>query len=214
MAATDVYGVTISSGFTGQIAEQIYFYEQANSAGGSGASDLAAEVIATLIPLIADVIQTDVPFVNVRTVCLFNAADWDDTNIGGAITGTRTGQAMPGFVVAAFKSAKPTSSQAPARKRFGNLSESDVQGNGLQDVSGYFTALNTLATGLGAALVGASSATYDPVIVKRIGYVTPGGKDAYRLPATLGECVTFPAINWTWSNVVTSQITRKIGRGT
>jgi len=208
----DILSVTLSSGFTGNQADQMFFYKF--TSGGSGnASDLATEFRDEVVPLIAAILQNQVPIFHTRTVNLFNDADWEDFPISPAEMGTRTGQPLPPINVAAFKSAKPSSSQAPARKRFGALSESDVQGNGLQDVSGFFAALNALATKLGEAMVTGTGNTYEPVIVKRIAYTAPSGKKAYRLPASQAEADDFPAINWGWDNVVTSQITRKLGRG-
>jgi len=213
MAINDVYGVTTVSGFTGNIAEQTYFYELVSGSGSASAADLATEFRDEVVPLILDIIQTDVPLYSTRTVNLFDDADWEEYLYSTAPTGTRVGQAMPPFVVAGFKSAKPTSSQAPARKRYGSLSESDVQGNGLQDVSSYFDALDALAAKLGEPMITGTANTYNPVIVKRISYTTSGGKTAYRLPEGQFESITFPATNWQWTNIVTSQITRKLGRG-
>lgn len=213
MAIGDIYGITLVSGFAGNIAEQVFFYELTSGSSSASAPDLAAEFRDEAVPLIGNVIQTDVPIYSTRTVNLFDDVDWEEFVYNPVITGARVGQAMPPFVVAAFQSAKPSSSQAPARKRFGALSESDVQGNGLQDVSAYFTALTALATKLGEPMITGTGNTYNPVIVKRIKYTTTGGKTAYRLPESLVEAITFPAVNWSWDNIVTSQITRKLGRG-
>lgn len=211
-ALNDILGLTLSSGFTGNQADQIFFYKFVSGGSGS-ASDLDIEFRSEVVPLIAAILQEDVPIFQTRTVNLFNDADWKETLISPIVMGTRTGEPLPPINVAAFKSAKPSSSQAPARKRFGALSESDVTGNGLQDVSGFFTALDALAVKLGEDMVTGTGNTYEPVIVKRIPYLAPSGKKAYRLPASQAEADDFPAINWSWDNVVTSQITRKLGRG-
>jgi len=208
----DILSITISSGFTGSQADQAFFYKFISGGSGS-ASDLSIEFRDEVVPAIADILQEDQPIFHARTVNLFNDSDWNDYPISPAIMGTRAGQALPSINVAGFKSAKPSSSQAPARKRFGSLSESDVQGNGLQDVTGYFDALDALAVILGEDMVTGTGNTYSPVIVKRIAYTTTGGKIAYRLPGSQSESVSLPAINWTWDNVVTTQVTRKPGRG-
>jgi len=213
MAVNDVYSIKMRSGFAGSNGLQMFTYKVLSETTGATAPLVAAEFRADVVPAILDILQEDQPVYNVRTVNLFDDVDWEDYNYGTTPLGTRAGQALPSINVAGFESAKPSSSQDPARKRFGALSESDVQGNGLQDVSGYFAALNALAAQLGANLTDTAGNIYQPVVVKRIKYTTPGGKEAYRLPEGQFESVTFGAINWSWDNVVTSQVTRKPGRG-
>jgi len=208
----DYLSVTLKSGFTGNIADQAFFYKFVSGSSGS-ASDLAAEFRDEVVPLLAAILQNQVPIRSTRTVNLFNNADWEDFPITPNEMGTRSGEPLPPINVVGFLSAKPTSSQQPARKRFGAISEADVTGNGIQNTSGYFAALDALAVKLGEDMVTGTGNTYEPIIVKRIAYTAPSGKKAYRLPENSGEGVDFPAIGWGWSNVATSQITRKLGRG-
>jgi len=215
MALNDLFVLTLTMGIEGGLMKLPFSYRSANSSLLSSSADLRGAFFDDVIPLIAGVVVGLTEFSKIETVNLFDIADFDEYNYPTPAFGTRTGQALPFFNAAAFVSQKPVVGQRPARKRFGYLSESDVQGQGLQDVSGYFAALDALAAQLGANLTTLVGTEYEPQIIKRIKYTTPSGKDAYRFPNSPAEAAGgfFPAINWTWSNIVTSQITRKFGRG-
>lgn len=215
MALNDLFVVTLTMGVDGGLMKLPFSYRSANASLLASSVDLREAFFDDVIPLIAGVVVSLTQFSRIDTLNLFDPADFDEYIYPSPAFGTRTGQSLPFFNAAAFKSQKPEAGQRPARKRFGYLSESDVQGQGLQDVSGYFAALDALAAQLGTNLTRLTGTEYEPQIIKRIKYTTPSGKDAYRFPNSPEEAEDgyFPAINWTWSNIVTSQITRKFGRG-
>lgn len=213
MTINDIYIVSVRSGAAGSEMLQDFAYTVTGAASPSDAEEVRTAFIDQVVTAWVDVIQFQTELTRFVTRNLFDPADWEEYIPAAPILGQRAGQALVLFAAAAFKSRKPTSSQQPARKRFGYLSEDDVQGGGLQNTLGYFAALDDLATELGSDLAPISGNFYSPTIVKRIPYTTPGGNTAYRYPANLGEAVVFPALDWQWSSVVTSQVTRKAGRG-
>lgn len=215
MAANDLFVLTLTMGVEGGLMKLPFSYRSVNSSLTTSSADLRDAFYDDVIPLIAGIVVGLTEFSRIDTVNLFEPEDFDEFIYPSPAFGTRTGQSLPFFNAAAFKSAKPKAGQAPARKRFGYLSESDVQGQGLQDVSGYFAALDALATQLGTNLTPLTGAEYEPEIIKRIPYTTPSGKTAYRFPNSAVEAGEnrWKAKDWTWSNIVTSQITRKFGRG-
>ena len=103
-----------------------------------------------------------------------------------------------------------TSDTRPGSKRFGGVDEAQIT-DGVVTDAGTITGMNDLADQLADQLVDTTLGLVAwgvPVIVKRI---LDG--DTYRLPTSLGELVTNTIIGAAASLIVSSQNSRKIGRG-
>ena len=102
------------------------------------------------------------------------------------------------------------------RKAFPGLAESQVGDAGAL-VGSAITLGGLVATALGEKRVSALTTVFyvelQPVVVKRILYQTPKGREAYRLPANSGEGVSYDATNWAVYPYTSTQNSRKRGRG-
>jgi len=213
MPANDVYSVTMTSGLTNAIVVNVFFYKAAAGATTASAS-LLRQAFATGVQLPMEaIVTTSTPFVKIDVKNLFDDADFEQFLYSPQPTGDRTGDTISFFVALKFKSAKPTSSQQPARKAVGYISASDVAGGQIGSDVTYRGLIDDVATAFGATLTDGSANDYVPSIVKRIPYTTPGGNPAYRLPTNSGETVSFPAVNWQWDPVLKPQVSRTVGRG-
>lgn len=213
MAANDVYSVTVKMGEPGAQVINVFFYQASPSSASATAIGLRTSFDAAVRVAMQGILSTGLFFNSIDTVNLFDNSDFENYLYAVRPAGLRPGQIIPSFNAFKFKSAKPTSSQQPARKAFGYISETDVGGSSIVTGGSFQTAANTLATQLGTNLVLAGPMTFQPVIVRRIPYTTPSGKPAYRLPEGLGESTTFPAINWSYDTVIRPQVSRTFGRG-
>jgi len=213
MAANDVYSVTVNGSAFGNAVINVFFYKADSGSGSADSEELRAVWRSGVEGPMCDILSNQYGLLSIDTLNLFDNSDFENWITGSVIDGNRTGEAAPNFVVVKFKSAKPTSSQQPARKAFSPLSENDINGGIVNSGTYSTTNLTALATVLGQDLVGGAGSIFTPVIVKRIPYTTTGGNPAYRLPASLGESVTFPATSWTWDTSLSPQATRKLGRG-
>lgn len=121
----------------------------------------------------------------------------------GERAGTRSyssGEALPTFVAAGVRLIVATRSTRPGQKRFPFLMEADVNGAGLQ--SGYSTILATLMGTLTANMTLGAPAAGVVLVPSVVGLNADG-------TIRTSQVVTGYSIN---SNV-TSQVSRKIGRG-
>ena len=122
----------------------------------------------------------------------------------GEWAGTRTppaGDWLPMFVGAGVRLSVATRVTRPGQKRFSYLTEADCDGTLL--LTAYSTLLNTLMTTLAANMVlgaPALAAELQPVVVR---------KD----PTTGLPTASQPVTGYIISNNVTSQVSRKAGRG-
>lgn len=214
MAANDVYLITFVGGNEYSTTENTFTY-RANSANPDASAIELGEVFREdVVPAIRAILAAEWGCLNMTVKNLFDDSDFEQYVFSSSFPGLRSGETLPFFVTLNFKSAKPSLSQDPARKLMGWLSNSDILGQVVVDNAGYFAVLNAFAAALGATLTGANSSGFLPVVTKRIKYITPKGKVAYRLPENSGEATTLPAINWGYDPFIDHRTTRKIGRGT
>lgn len=215
MAKDDLYVLTLTSGEPGQLMKQDFAYRQVTDIGGNHATDILVTFISSILTSIRNITQVATKYYSIKSRNLYDNLDFVDLPIVGTPTGQRSGSALPQFNAMSFTSAIPAIGQKPGGKRFGFISETDTAGGNLTDVSGLFDALDLCASLLGADVFSPAEITYAPVIVKRVKYTTPKGKPAYRYPTspTEKDPPSYDARDWTWDVRITSQITRKIGRG-
>lgn len=130
--------------------------------------------------------------------------------------GVATGEGMPPETSYRFTCPTRRKGMNAGRKAFPGLAESQVGDQGNLAASAI-TLGASVATALGqereSTLTAVFRVVLQPVVVKRIPYQTPAGKDAYRLPANAGEAVTYDATNWAVYPYTSTQNSRKRGRG-
>jgi len=151
-----------------------------------------------------------------KRMYIFNISDPVDfyDHAFTATIGSRVaGEAYPPFGCFSLRFVRRRADMRHGYKRFGGLSESDVAGGYLQ--SGLVTAINTLKGKIVDPWVNPSlEEVCNFCIVKRIPYVVEGsGKTAYRMPESAGEYISYFPTQAVLLGVVTTQNSRKFGRG-
>lgn len=165
----------------------VYFYK--NDAGDGDAGDLAASWRADVLPAVAAIQSADMSHLGLSVISLFDDADFftDGTVVPGDV-GT---ESFPNTDAVNFTLRATSRAVRPGSKRIAGIPE-DAGNHNLINDAGYITDLNDTVLALGAVLTAdVGTGEYEPCIVKRIPYTTPGGNPAYRLPAVGSEAVVF-----------------------
>lgn len=209
MAVGDVYQVVDTQTQFGQTELNVYYYQvQSESISDNNAQSVCNAFITHVIPVVTPIQDLSVVHTSVSAKNLFNESDAHTELI--SLAGTAGGSdPMTTFNAFGFRMTGVNHAVRNGEKRIPGVVESQTT-DGIFTGSGVVTALNAVAAilfsdmpwGLLAAEV------LIPVIVKRI-------KDgsSYRLPATSEEAVLSHIVDATFSPLVTSQVSRKVGRG-
>lgn len=217
MGLLDVYEVVDVGELYGQEQLNVYFYEQRAALvpiGGNTAQFLASAWADQILPVVRSCQGDDFLHTEVRVRNLFNASD-----AGSVVTAVRgnggngTSETMPGFNAAGLQLKTDNPAVRPGAKRIGGLSE-NAAADGV--FSGpVLTALNNLADALPVPITGGviiADDVFFPVVVKRVRSGEAGGY-TYRLPESQGATVLGTIVEVLINLVVTSQVSRKIGKG-
>lgn len=210
MAIGDVYQVIDTQVADGQKCLNVYFYRvQSESSVDNTAADVCTAFIATVLPPIVAVQSNHVTHTQIEAKNLLNESDAHTQLIsetGAAGTGT---DFYGTFEAIGFAETGSNHAVKNGAKRIVGVDEDTV-------TDGIFAAgLTTALTAVAAVLFGElpwgllAAEALIPVIVKRIKL----SEGVYRLPKTSGELVTSDIIGATWNPLVTSQVSRKVGRG-
>lgn len=209
MPVGDVYQIVDTQVQDGQTMLNVYFYKvQSMSVTDNTAADVAQAFIDHVLPDVVAVQSTVVLHTQIEAKNLFNEADAHTIAISAA--GEAGGSdAFGTFEAFGFQLIGDNHAVRNGAKRVPGVFETGVV-DGVVTSSTLITALNALAAiyfsnmpwGLLAAEI------LIPVIVKRI----HDGSE-YRLPTNSGEAVTSRIVDSGWSPLVTSQVSRKVGRG-
>jgi len=209
MAIGDIYQIVDTQEEAGQKALNVYFYKvQSASVTDNDAGSVVAAYIATILPGIAAFQNNDVVHVSVKAQNLFDEADAHEELI--SVAGDRgEGEILGTFEAVGFRLVGDNASVRSGAKRFAGIDETAVT-DGVIDSEVIIGLLDAAAGLLFADLPWGllAAETLIPVIVKRI---LTG--DEYRLPTNSGEAVVSRITDALWSPIVTSQVSRKIGRG-
>lgn len=150
---------------------------------------------------------------------LYTLTDFYTTAYPTGTTGTLglAGDAPPSFVATKFTSSRSRRDIRSATKSFSGLGETYIGAGGL--IVGVVTGfLDTMASRMGATLTyddEGTLVTFNPVVLGRKEYTTPKGNRAYQYYPTLAEQSGWiaSASLWSWNPYVTTQNSRKRGRG-
>lgn len=129
------------------------------------ANNLADAFIATMVPVIADVMSSQAVIQSLEVFELNGTQYAVRASTPLPVRGTRTGDPMPIFVAWAFKYIRASLGERSGAKRIGSVSESDVT-NGAA-TAGAATPLNALAAVMGAPIQFGIIDTWFPVILER-----------------------------------------------
>lgn len=209
MATGDFYKVNTYSTFAGQQCQNEFWYLQGTGTGN--AAELAEAFLDVVLATIR-IIQSSVVFYNLIKVYNWNNdADFVELDLTGT-NGLNTNTAHPPFCALAFSTPRKLSSMRAGQKRFaGALETYDV--NGTINNAPYLAQMDDVATVMSDDLIGGTTSTpWGMVIVKRV-LTTVGSKQYYKVPKPIGAGQWYPADSWSKSVEVTSQVSRKVGRG-
>lgn len=214
MAVGDLYQLTFKSHFAAKNMVNVFTYRQQNANTDPTTSTPAALALAfaqDTLPLIEDVQITNVIYDTIEVINAFDPTEIYVTSslpvANGSVTVT---DIMAIFLAWEFRTQRQRRDIKRGYKRFSGLDESVVANNA--PTAGMLTTLNALGTGMSTPIqysVFPLTPTFEPVIVKRIPYVTPEGNDAYRLPNSAVEMGSnYYAAVFTYTRIST-QNTRK-----
>lgn len=155
-------------------------------------------------------ISDQVDYQSLRVQNLFAPADYFELSFASGTDGGATGDALPNYVSYSYRTQWLGGVVRRGFKRFAGVPET-VNENGVIAAAALGT-LQALETSLESDIE-QDGAIFRPCIVKRIPYVTSGGADAYRLPENAGEAVFVEDLTWQLQTTLSTQNSRKIGRG-
>ena len=211
MAYSDLYELRINGTVASQEVVNVFHLERVSSV--YTAQDLTNAFENWVLPSWRLSVHSGFQFLSAYAYRLADAEDWHErffTSIFGQRTG---GEAYAPFVACAMRFARKRLDMRNGYKRFAGLSEADVTGGLIS------TTVQSLFLTLGGKLMGVwetdeADAAFHFHIVKRVPY-TPAGstKTAYRLPESAGEYIYYRPSDVSVPRELTSQNTRKIGRG-
>jgi len=202
-----VYQIVDTAEMAGQKVLNVYFYKVTSSVLGADASDVTAAFIDQMLPLIVDCQCDDLVHTSIIATNLFDEADRNEALI--SVPGTNGTASMGTFEAFGYRLSGDNAAVRGGSKRYASVSEGSVE-DGVVTETTTLGFLTDLGIQLSAAMLWGTldGGTLAPVIVKRI-------LDAghYRLPTTTGEAVLSNVIDAIFSPLVTSQTSRKVGRG-
>lgn len=208
MGATgDVFQLIDRQTVRGQEVLNVYFYQQAAATAGNGAEQLVTSWIDQMLPSVLLFQATDVLHSSVEAKNLFNESE-AYTELISEPGGSGSSDLMTTFNAVGFQLIGDNAAVRDGAKRYAGIYDGAVQDGVITDgtvIPQLDDVAELLATGL---LVGLAPDVFLPVIVGRI---LSGG--VYRLPTNSGEAVVSQVIDALWNPEVTSQVSRKVGRG-
>lgn len=220
MALNELFEVTLDGSMQGQDVSNVYFYRQLDTFP-AGLEDLRAQSVASAFvqqhyPKVRGISSFDVSFRAIRCRSLFTPSQNHLillTDVG--LIGNSGTQSLPCFNAVSFTMKGSNPAVRPGKKRYAGIAE-DFNADGiLQVVAPLSTALNALRDALSANLLDTLTQLIPwaaPVVIKRVRTGVPGAYE-YRLPANAAEAVYSTVTSADYSLGITSQISRRPGKG-
>jgi len=212
----DILQITLRGEQQAQLTNNVFFYRVA-SAFASPDLELLGEEFEQLwfsvddTMLRCEAFAAAMDWTGYRIINLFNELDLVDVTFSSPYHGGTSGELMPPMVAIAYQSEQVRRDIRRGQKRFAGLVEAVANGGVIE--AAFNADLTAIASGLGQTLV-TTDADYSPVVVQRVREVDPvTDVVTYRLPTSQGEAEYFVADAWTYKPNLTTQNTRKIGRG-
>lgn len=213
MALGDIYQVTFKQSYKGlQDCLNVYYYRL--FAGYSNSADLLLNEFSAIVADTLKLAQSDdISQVSLEAKNLFNLADTANLAYPPTRKGTRAGSSEPPFVQVAVQYLRTTATMRHGWKRYVGIPESDVEDGQIVTSALVFWQNVAVAGQTTLTATGTVDTIFEPVVVKRIKYTTSEGKTAYRLPEYMGEANYFHVDQYVLKTYVSSQVSRKVGRG-
>lgn len=215
MALNDLYEVTLKARLFEQDVYNVFHYSQTADVpkkGASHAADLAEQFEEGFLPVLRSQTSTQLHYQEIAVRNLFQPAEKASRLL--AVSGqVASSEAMPGFNAFGVRLQGSNAAVRDGQKRFAGVPEG-AQAAGVIEAA-YLVSLALLEDMIVSVLRDALTdliETYTPVIVKR---VIEGLKptQTYRLPTNAAEAVVSVITGAQAATLVTSQTSRKIGKG-
>lgn len=214
MQVNDLFVIELTSGEAEGVMTQPFQYRVTSFAVGDDVDDIPIAFGNGVVNPLRDITSVQTEYMKMYVYNLLDLSEFTTFNWSPFLLGQRASATIPQFNAISFTAAIPQRGQKPASKRFGYIAEDDTEGGFVTGDLTYRGFLDALASALSLPLILPNGTVLSPVVIKRIKYITPKGNDAYRFPNPSDPSpVSFPAVGWTWDEILTSQITRKLGRG-
>lgn len=150
-------------------------------------NELLNRFLSDIVPSVADVLHISAIFDNIDVIEVNDPTRFASYVWPSILGGDRTGETMPPFVAVGFKYGRAVRGQRSGSKRFGPISETDVD-NGL--VTGaYLTVLEATAAVLAAPIQIGLIQTWFPVILSKLP-TTPVTWDGHSITGVAYQRVT------------------------
>lgn len=197
MAENQIYRLTDRQTLHGQECLNVYHYKA--GAGDSSSLDLIAAFINDVFPAIDDIQNIDLAHVRLDCVNLDTGLDYLEYVHGTPWMGVVTGEAMPSFVAWGFRLTRADRQSRHGYKRIPGVSEGDIN-DGVATAPAAANLIGFAAVLAGTIQASGGNCEYTPVILKTTG--TPADPVYTDYPIAGVQYVR-----------VTSQVTRRVGRG-
>lgn len=206
MGASDLYMLTDRGTLRGQEIINVWFYRQNITIGSSPAEALVDGYLAELLPVICAFQPADVLHTEVEAQNLFNPSDKHVRGISEP--GAYGLDPSSNFDAIGYALSQDNGAVKNGAKRFAGVADA-AEEEGVITSVGYLALLAALAAVIPEPLAVGLTDVFFPVIVKRV----LEGVGQYRLPETLSEAVYGSVTDAVFNPLVTTQNSRKIGRG-
>ena len=220
MAVGDIYELTLTGKLQGQDVVNVFHYEGTVayvSTNPTPSHDVAQLFTNQVMPKLRKVVSRDVTYTDIGVRNLFNASDAADTliSLSGLLGTVSDANTLPPFNSITFGLKGDNPAVRAGSKRLPGVVETYSE-DGIVSADPTFVGdLNALGTQFTAYLYSEPlllSPLYVPVVVKRVrGGIS--GSYTYRMPATPAEKVVSRILVAAFDLLVTSQLSRKFGKG-
>jgi hypothetical protein len=202
----------VSSGDSGSVSKSFALVEAMGFVPSGG--EPPADTIMDQLKAMTDAAVT---FLEVQARDVYSVTDFYTLPFPAAYNGEKIGEASAPFVAFGFKTNRVRADIGRGTKRFVGIPEDYLGDGGILNVDGL--AAGVALAGLMSEIllypdVG-DTISFTPAVVKKIEYVTPSGKKAYKYRDTEVlqlENTAFP-VAWEAYTQARSQVSRQIGRG-
>lgn len=217
MADGDLYLVTCQGVFRSQQIVNTYTYVQRlnetplmpNAFSLAAAFELAFMGSAG-IGLRNAWISNQTSWNSIRVQNLFSPVDYSEILLEAGTAGTATGEALPNYAAYSFRTGWLG---GVVRRGFKRIAGVPITANNNGTVASAAVVTMEALGVIMSTTLNADDKDFVPCVVKRIPYVTSEGNDAYRLPENAGEAVFVENVTFQLQTTLTTQNSRKIGRG-
>lgn len=220
-----LWEIAVNSTLNGQKCANVFYYCSRTIANlvvdpsladpGCKAAQMLTAFNTTVFTPLRGAQAGDVKYTNIVARNLLDPLDagiLDKSGILGTSTPAAT-STLPTQDAIAFKLEGAGNAGRPGQKRLAGISAAMIADGVLTDAA-MITQLTATAAAFVASLVPtASGIDYVPVIVKRIADVSADGHFYRRLPQTILECILRQIVACTYSTFISTQNSRKVGRG-